>query len=140
MKKGINELILLIIGFLFISSNLRGQVIQGKLIDSSDGRPLAYVNVGVVNISRGTITNEKGGFELICSDLSQDAEVRFSMIGYESQTYILKDLLFDPIIIRLDRKAIELEELVFEWHGSTRTIGTSKISKTGGVCGWGLSW
>jgi hypothetical protein len=50
MKKRINALILSILVVLLISSNLRGQVIQGKLIDSSDEKPLAYVNVGVVNI------------------------------------------------------------------------------------------
>ena len=60
MKKKINALILLTLVFLLISPNLRGQVVQGKIIDSSDERPLAYVNVRVVNISRGTITNEQG--------------------------------------------------------------------------------
>ena len=137
MKKRIYALILSTLVFLLISSNLKGQVIQGKLIDSSDERPLAYVNVGVVNISRGTITDERGIFELSCNDLPPDAKVRFSMIGYDSQTYMLKDLLSDSIIISLERIAIDLEELDFQWHGTTRTIGTGKISKTGGVCGWG---
>ena len=78
MGKRIYALILSTLVLLLISSNLSGQVIQGKLIDSSDDQPLAYVNVGVVNISRGTITNEMGEFELMCNDLPQDAEVRFS--------------------------------------------------------------
>jgi hypothetical protein len=60
MKDGMNALILSMVRFLLISSNLTGQVIHGKLVDSSDERPLAYVNVGVVNISTGTITNERG--------------------------------------------------------------------------------
>lgn len=137
MKKKLNAIILLTLVFLMISSSLRAQVIHGKLIDSSDGSPIAYVNVGVVNTNRGTITDERGDFELSCNDLSREAEVRFSMIGYESQAYMLKDLPADSILIRLVRKAIELEELVFQWQGTTRTIGTSKISKTGGVCGWG---
>jgi hypothetical protein len=63
MKDGIHALILSTLVILLISSNLSGQVIQGKLIDSLDERPLAYVNVGVVNISRGTITNERGELE-----------------------------------------------------------------------------
>ena len=137
MGKRIYALILSTLVLLLISSYLRGQVIQGKLIDSSDERPLAYVNVGVVNISRGTITNERGEFELMCSDLPQDAEVRFSMIGYESQAFTVHDLLSNFNTIKLIKKAIELEEVTIKWKGTTRQIGTSKISKTGGVCGWG---
>jgi hypothetical protein len=41
MKDGMNALILSMVGFLLISSNLTGQVIHGKLVDSSDERPLA---------------------------------------------------------------------------------------------------
>ncbi len=137
MKKRINALILSMVGFLLISSNLNGQVIQGKLIDSSDEKPLAYVNVGVVNISRGTITNEKGEFELNCNELARNAEVRYSMIGYESQTFKIQDLLSSFNTIKLERKAIELEEVSIKWNGTTRKIGTVKTPKIGGVCGWG---
>ena len=137
MGKRIYALILSIIFFLLISSNLSGQVIQGKLIDSLDEGSLAYVNVGVVNISRGTITNEQGVYDLNCTELPQDAEVRFSMIGYESQTFSVQELLTGFKTIRLVEKAIELEEVAVTWSGSIRQIGTSKISKTGGVCGWG---
>ena len=137
MGKRLHALILSTLVILLISSNLRGQVIQGKLIDSWDERPLVYVNVGVVNISRGTITNERGEFELDCNDLPQDAEVRFSMIGYESQAFIVRELLTEFKTIRLTKKAIELEEVTIKWNGATRQIGAFKISKTGGVCGWG---
>ena len=137
MKKKVNALILSTLVFLLIFPNLRGQVILGKLIDSSDEMPLAYVNVGVVNISRGTITNERGEFELMCNDLPQDAEIRFSMIGYASQAFTVHDLLSNFNTIRLVKKAIELEEVAIKWKGTIRQIGTSKISKTGGVCGWG---
>ncbi len=139
MKGRIYALILSIQVFFLISSNLFGQVTQGKLIDSRDARPLAYVNVGVVNVSRGTISNIKGEFELRCNDLPEDAEVRFSMIGYESQTFEIRELLTEFNTIKLVKKAIELEEVAIKWNGTTRQIGTSKISKTGGVCGWGCT-
>ncbi len=137
MKGRINAIILSTLVFSLISSSLFGQVTQGKLIDSRDARPLAYVNVGVVNVSRGTISNIKGEFELRCNDLPEDAEVRFSMIGYESQTFKIRELLTEFNTIKLVKKAIELEELTVQWNGSTRQLGATKISKTGGVCGWG---
>jgi len=40
MGKRIYALILSILAFLLISPNLRGQIIQGELIDSSDDGPL----------------------------------------------------------------------------------------------------
>lgn len=137
MAKRIIELVFSAIGISLISSALCGQVVQGKLIDSLDAKPLAYVNVGVINLSSGTISNEKGEFELNCNDLPEDSKVRFSMIGYEAKTYAVKDLHPDSNTIRLVKKAIELDEVAIKWYGTTRNIGTSKISKMGGVCGWG---
>ncbi|RLD72452.1 MAG: hypothetical protein DRJ29_02850 [Bacteroidetes bacterium] len=137
MGRKIIEFILTALGFLLISSNLSGQVIQGKILDSLDERPLAYVNVGVINVTRGTISTEPGEFQLNCNDLPEDAEVRFSMIGYESQTFKIQDLLSSFNTIKLVKKAIELEEVAIKWNGTTRKIGTFKTTKIGGVCGWG---
>ena len=132
-----NELMLWIFGFLFASLNLSGQVIKGRVIDPSDERPLTYVNIGVVDVPRGTISNENGKFELNSNDLAQESIVRFSMIGYESKTFNIKELITGFKTISLVKKTIELEEVAIKWNGTTREIGTSKTSGIRSFCGWG---
>ena len=120
-----------------ISFDLLGQVIYGKVIDSESEIPLVYVNIGVINIAKGAISNESGEFNLNCDSLSLDSKIRFSMIGYFSQTYAISDLLDESKTIKLDRKTIELEEVVVKWKEKTRKVGTINKSIIPEVCGFG---
>jgi len=137
MNSKLEYLVISLLGFLLISSNLTGQGIIGEVIDSQSDSALAYVNIGVIDLPVGTVSNESGKFELTCANLPQDSKVRISMIGYESQTFAWSDLLNDYDTIRLVRKVIELDEVVVTWRDHIRTVGTTRITKGGGVCGWG---
>lgn len=53
---------------------------------TSDGKPLAGVNVVVEGKTIGTITNLEGKFELA---VNKGVNLKFSFIGYESQTHSL---------------------------------------------------
>jgi len=76
---------------------------QGFVIDSASFAPLAYVNIKVKNTSRGTSTDEKGGFTI--PTLKGDSLV-FSLVGYNTEEF----------------SAIELEETVlFGWPSGKRT-------------------
>ena len=131
------RLFITILGLLVISIKLTGQDIHGFVIDSESELPLAYVNIGVMDIPNGTVTNESGEYLLKCDNLPQDCIIRISMIGYESQTYKLNEFKREINTIRLVKKPIELGEITIEWKEIIKKIGTIKTTKTGGVCGWG---
>lgn len=137
MRKRTTYLTLILLALFCISFDLHGQVISGKVIDAKSEIPLAYVNFGVMNIAKGTISNESGEYKLNCDSLPLDSKIRISMIGYQSQTYTISNLLNDHKTIKLDRKTIELGEVVVKWKENTRKVGTIKKSILPEVCGFG---
>ena len=136
MRKTLNYSTLIFLVLLCISFDIPGQVIQGKVMDAESEIPLAYVNIGVMNIPKGAVSDESGEYKLDCDGLPLDSKIRISMIGYLSQTYILSDLLNDSKTIKLDRKTIELEEVVIKWKENTRIVGSIKKSIIPEVCGF----
>ncbi|MDP2692495.1 MAG: carboxypeptidase-like regulatory domain-containing protein [bacterium] len=118
-----------------ITSNLIGQEIRGLIIDSESELPIEFVNIGVVDVSSGTITNESGIFILDCKKLPKDCKINISMIGYEPKTFNLNDLMVDTTTIKLVRKTYELDEVTIKWKEIIRKLGTVKTSKLAGVCG-----
>ncbi len=81
-------------------------------VQSSDNEPLAYVNVGFIGTTIGTISDEYGNFELSykTGSISVTDSLRFSMIGYYPQTIPI-DNLDSKIEILLRRQVFELEEV-----------------------------
>lgn len=78
--------------FLFLCLQLHSQTITGKVFDASNGEPFIYVNIGVIETTKGTITNKQGNFYLEVKDIPTNSLARFSMIGYKSQTYTIEEL------------------------------------------------
>ena len=120
---------------IFYISTLSGQTINGNVVDASTGETLAYVNIGVVGQSRGTITNETGNFALETNGLPFEASVRFSMIGYQAQTFTVKELSYkEDVTIRLVNVPVSLSEVVIK-PKRTRKAGMTKCAM-GPICGW----
>lgn len=82
------------------------QVIQAKIVDSENGKPVPFASVGIVGTWRGTSTNHDGEFSLA---VTQPATIRITCIGYESLT-IAADAL--PTEIRLKPTATLMNEVV----------------------------
>lgn len=112
------------------------QTITGRVADVSTGEPLIYVSIGIPDVNRGTITDEQGMFHLETEGIPVDALIRFSMIGYESQTYFIGDLLYKENEIYLERKIYESWVVVVKPLGKPVKIGSSQKSP-GIQCGWG---
>ncbi|PKP37157.1 MAG: hypothetical protein CVT98_06465, partial [Bacteroidetes bacterium HGW-Bacteroidetes-15] len=118
--------------------NSFGQEISGKVVCSSNGKPLEYVSIGIVDEPIGTITNERGYFKLNTNGMASDKTVRFSMIGYKPQTFTIAELLTDKNQIKLEEEPFKIDELVFtSQKGKTRKVGTSGLTRLAGVSGWG---
>jgi len=69
MKSG--YIFLLII---FLSFELHSQLFSGRVIDSKSGEPLEYVSIGIVNTQFGTITDEKGYFNIEAKNQSPQSK------------------------------------------------------------------
>lgn len=72
--------------------------ISGEIFDE-EGAPVPFANVIFVNSNEGTITNENGRFYLE-SDTTWE-QVRFSFVGFESQTLTLKSRVVYDLKITL---------------------------------------
>ncbi|MCX6283109.1 MAG: carboxypeptidase-like regulatory domain-containing protein [Bacteroidetes bacterium] len=123
--------------FFLLSSHLHCQIITGRVIDSSNGNPIEYVSIGIVETPLGTISNENGEFTLEVKGQSNKAIVRVSMIGFISQTFSLEDLCKKKNEIRLANMPIKLAEVIVKpFSGKLKKVGTTDFTKPGQVCGW----
>jgi hypothetical protein len=123
--------------FLFLSFQLFGQTIKGKIFDASNGDPLIYVSIGVIETSSGTITDEEGNFNLEIKGLPVNSWVRFSMIGYKSKTFTIEELSDKDNLLLLENEIYKLPEVIVNPSGKLRKIGTTNYTYKGGLCGWG---
>lgn len=102
----------------YAASNDFTQSIRGTVTDAVTGYPLIGANVILLNSNPlvGTITNENGHFELLAIPIGrQNLEV--SYVGYYNK--IIPNILLTSgkevvLQIRLEEKAIEMEEVVIK--------------------------
>ena len=94
MKKIIPILILFCISFtsngfadtyMFNQNTADNQVIniKGRVIDKKTQEAIPYVNIAIIGIPLGTITNKDGYFDLKIPGQLEDKEISISAIGYQ---------------------------------------------------------
>ncbi len=89
-----------------------GQILRGQIIDSETNEPLEYVSVGIINTTFGAITDEKGFFEFGYKDQDSLSILRISMIGFENQTFSIKELSQSDHVIKLAETSYEIDEII----------------------------
>jgi len=112
-----------------IISNL---LLSGKVKDPKTKVPLPYVNIGILNRSKGTVSNKNGNFELNIDKNNINDTVRVSMIGYKTKTYLVKNLMAqkDDVQIELEEDISELEEIIIGAKGlKHKVIGNKTETK-----------
>jgi hypothetical protein len=103
IKTGLFFLVLLIPGLIF------GQAQKRKVLSCETNSGIGYVNVGIIGKNIGTVTDESGNFTIDLDDTYNNDSLRFSMIGYESKTYIvsqfkgdsIKNVCLKPVVYKL---------------------------------------
>lgn len=63
-------------------ANTMASIVRGK-VTQPDGEPVAYVNIGVMNTTQGTVTDSKGEYHLSLPEGSYT--IVYSSLGYETQ-------------------------------------------------------
>jgi len=89
----------------------RNQKVSGVVYDDGSSQTLANVHIINLNSVRGTITNEKGYFEI---DVAVNDTLHLSIIGFQSlRVRVTNDWIKSKNTqIRLTEKAVALEEVV----------------------------
>ena len=131
MSKYVLFLLVLILNYVsgFGQTELIGQVIYALTEE-----PIPYVNIGLVDENIGTVSDEQGYFQLEIDPLQySQSNLRFSMIGFESKTYVLQEYLQkELLIIPLTEESTELEEVVVSTKRTkfeTKILGNKTTTK-----------
>lgn len=84
----------LLIVFLFINQIVSAQIIvEGVVKEAGTGNPLAYVNIGLVGKSIGTVSDDAGKFKLTIPETNVLDTVRVSMLGYAPQVFTVTEFI-----------------------------------------------
>jgi predicted alpha/beta superfamily hydrolase len=109
-----NTICTIIILILTINNHIFSQTqITGKVIDTNDKSPLAYVNIGIKEKNTGTISKEDGSFSIDVPSEYQSRSLTFSIVGYYESNLSIRDLISNGnVVIQLKEKPTQLEEVV----------------------------
>ena len=109
--------------------------INGETIDSINENPVKYVNIGIFKKNIGTVSNDKGVFEInIPNEYSNDS-ILFSCIGYQTIKIYIPELLKNDLAkILLTPKTIKLSEVkVVSKRLTQKVVGNKTSSESVGL-------
>ncbi len=135
---------------LFLLGQLNAQMtLEGMVIDMESKAPIPYVNIGIVNQSKGTVSDSEGKFTLAVESLED--EVIFSSIGFETinkkaadfeklEMIELEPKKYDLETIEITSQAFEQEEVIIgvrnEKRGMSVGFGTPQLgAEIGAILG-----
>ncbi len=113
-------------------------IITGKVIEAGTGSPLPYVNIGIKKQARGTVSDEKGNYQLEIQH--PDDIVTFSSIGYQDKNIRIAELEQHPNVELMPR-SYDLREIEVrpEKQFETDIVLGKKIEKRKHSVGFGSS-
>jgi len=115
--------LLFLVAIVFSISIQAQNKLKGQIIDSESKKPLSAAHILNLNSVVGTITNEKGLFDLVAQ---ANDTVLVSYLGYSSiKLKITNNLLKgNEVVISLEEKPEEVKEVVIK---STELIGVLEV-------------
>jgi hypothetical protein len=100
-----------IILFLLISHFTYSQIlVQGKVVDTNN-RPIPYVNIGILNSTFGTISNEDGSFSISIPAHYKSDSILFSALGYSRKHVSVTDAQQINFKVSLSDHVVYLDEV-----------------------------
>jgi len=106
------------------------QTRSGQVLSSETKSGIAYVNVGIIGKNIGTVTNEYGNFTITLDKINNTDSLRFSMIGYESKSFLVSQFKEDSIkdVYLVPRSYYLTEVKVFSHRTHEIRLGTPVLS------------
>ncbi|WP_394746724.1 serine hydrolase [Spongiimicrobium salis] len=100
--------------FFGVATPIFGQLtLKGYVMSENNKAPLAYVNIGVLNSSFGTISNSDGSFSIEIPASHSEENLLFSAIGYQKKAIAITSFSrVTEIMVYLAEKEIVLDEVV----------------------------
>ena len=120
-------LLTMVLGLFFTLSLVHAQIdnyseYKGIINDGFDGKALESVSVKLVANNIGTVTNSEGRFTLKVPAGQEDAEVEFSLLGYQTLTMPLTDLKPEGNKIKLNQKFTQLTQVRIATYSSAENL------------------
>ncbi|MCD4835113.1 MAG: carboxypeptidase-like regulatory domain-containing protein [Bacteroidales bacterium] len=115
---------------LFISIFSYGNIITitGK-VSNNEQQALQYVSIGIINKTIGTISDENGDFILRIEEnqIESSDSLKFSMIGYNSKSFLINEILdIQTLIVILPEKIETIPEAIITGNKlKTKVKGTT---------------
>lgn len=131
-----------IIALFVFSINLSSlsQTINGKIVDANSNQALAYINIGIIGKGIGTVSDIDGKFTINLHDSLNSETLKFSCIGYKSQSFIVREfrkkLNNNSIIISLEPNTFTLSQIVIKPKLLKRKVLGNKNNNKGAMAGF----
>lgn len=115
---------------LFISIFSYGNIITitGK-VSNNEQQALQYVSIGIINKTIGTVSDENGDFILRIEEnqIESSDSLKFSMIGYNSKSFLINEILdIQTLIVILPEKIETIPEAIITGNKlKTKVKGTT---------------
>lgn len=102
------------VSILLLNINCFSQhIIKGRLTSSVDRKPIPYANIGIINSSVGTLSNEDGTFQISIPHKHGQDTILFAALGYGRQSFPVTSLLNEGgLVITLQEKVTTLKQVV----------------------------
>jgi hypothetical protein len=114
---GLNIKTILLYFVLMIPGPAFSQVLKGKVLLDKTNTGIGYVNVVIVGKNIGTVADGDGIFSIPLDKISDNDSLRFSMIGYESKSIIVRQIKEDSTnYVYLTPKLYSLQEVKVVYH------------------------
>jgi hypothetical protein len=103
---------------LFVPEVVLCQIFEGKVIvHENNNSGIGFVNVGIIGKNVGTVTDQSGNFSIQLDKIYDKDSIRFSMIGYESRSFLVLAFKDNAIkTIYLGPKSYSLNEVKIIYH------------------------
>ncbi|WP_303005126.1 SusC/RagA family TonB-linked outer membrane protein [Bacteroides congonensis] len=108
--------LLLLLSFFALGLNAQQMKLTGNAVAASDKQPMIGLTVLVKGTTNGTVTDLDGNYTL--SNVSKDATVVFSMIGYKTQEIKVNGRTAINVVMHDDMQA--LDEVVVIGYGAVK--------------------
>lgn len=123
-----------IAALLFCISSAFSQTISGTVVDLASKQALAYVNIGIIGKGIGTVSDINGKFSINLDDSLNSQTLKFSYIGYKSQSFnvreVKKNLQNNTLSIALEENTFSLTQVVIKPKVlKTKVLGNTNNNK-----------